>query len=73
MEIEVNGEMVDFDGDTINYEDVLFIAKQRPGASVIYQGPRHGDSQRSGTLCHGKAPINLEPGMRFDCVMTGNA
>lgn len=73
MQIEVNGQSVDFDGDTIDYEDVLFIAKQRQGASVIYSGPRHGDSQRSGTLYHGKAPIKLEPGMIFDCVMTGNA
>lgn len=72
MQITVNGQAVDFDGDTINYEDVLFIAKERMGASCTYSGPRHGDSQRSGTLATGDKPIALEPGMRFNCIMTGN-
>lgn len=72
MRIHVNGQAVDFDGDTITYEDVLWIAKQPEGASVIYIGQRHGDSRREGILSKGKA-IKPELDMAFTCVRTGNA
>lgn len=73
MKIVVNGQEVDFDAPNICYEDVLWIADERSGATVTYTGPRHGDSQRSGILYAGKPPIQVEAGMRFNCAMTNNA
>ncbi len=73
MRIRVNGQDVQWSASSIDYGAVLSIAKQPAGATVIYSGPRRGDSRRSGTLHAASQPIVVEDGMIFDAVMTGNA
>jgi hypothetical protein len=58
--------------DTVTYEDILRMAGQPVGASVMYLGKRHGDSQRSGILGSGHS-VKVEEGMRFSVAVTGNA
>lgn len=72
MRIHVNGQGVEFDGDTISYEDILRIANEPVGASVIYIGQKYDDSRREGILSTGKS-IKPEQDMAFTCVRTGNA
>ena len=72
MKITINGEAHDFDGDTISHEQVCELAKEPVYASVMYEGPRHGDMRREGITHVGKT-IRVEDGMDFSCVVTGNA
>jgi hypothetical protein len=73
MRIYVNGMAVEWTGTMIDYGAVLALAKQPEGASVIYEGPRRGDTQRSGTLYPAKGAIAVEDGMHFSAVRTNNA
>jgi hypothetical protein len=72
MHIIINGTRIEFYEASITYEQVIDLAGQPNGASVMYVGPRHGDSQRSGIMHEGKV-VRVEDGMKFDAVHTGNA
>jgi len=73
-EIMVNGVAHSFCGETISYREVVKLAgyEYRDCFTMTYRGPKHGDSQRSGTLTFSQS-VPLELGMKFDVVMTGNA
>lgn len=58
--------------DPLAHEEICRLAGQSECASVVYCGPRNGDSQRSGTTYSGKS-IKTEDGMVIDCIVTGNA
>lgn len=80
MNITVNGTPRQVSGTDLDYEMVLrlaskssyFIDRDLIGATVVYHGPRHGDSQRSGTLIPGRS-VKPEEGMHFTAVNTGSA
>lgn len=74
MNIKINGESHTFSNETISYDDVSILAygKVLPGLSMVYKGPRNGDSCRAGSLWTGKSVI-VEDGMRFEAMFTGNA
>jgi len=59
MNIIINGRSVHFSSTQITYEELLAIAQKSGNPSVIYKGPRHGDSQRSGTMHPGCKPVAL--------------
>lgn len=56
----------------LSFEDGVTSGLWRREDSVTYQGPRHGDSRRSGILVAGGS-VALEDGMRFAAAFTGNA
>jgi hypothetical protein len=58
--------------DQLSHERICELAGQPPHASVTYQGPRDGDSQRSGITHAGKS-IKIDDGMIINCVVTGKA
>lgn len=70
--IIVNGDEHELDDDHISHEKICELAGQPVHASVTYQGPRKGDSQRSGITYAGES-VKLEGGMIFNCIVTGNA
>jgi hypothetical protein len=70
--ITINGVEHELDGDKISHEQICELAGKPVHASVTYRGPRKGDSERSGITHAGKS-IDLETGMIFTCVVTGNA
>jgi hypothetical protein len=72
MKIEINGNEHIIEDPLLSYEDILRLAEQPMGATVVYCGPRRGDAQRTGTLCRGKT-VTCEDGMIFDAIRTGNA
>lgn len=72
MKIIVNCRDHEIEEPRLTYEDVVRLAKQSMGASVMYSGPRRGDMRRSGILAHGESVL-VEDGMIFDAVHTGNA
>ena len=72
MKITINGDEQDFDGETISHEKICELANRPVHASVTYSGPRHGDSRREGLTYAGKS-VQVEDGMIFNCVVTGNA
>lgn len=57
--------------DPLSHEDICRLAGQPVSASVVYRGPRNGDSQRSGATYAGKS-IKPDDGMDITCVVTGN-
>ncbi len=73
MNIMVNGKALAVSGADLSYEDVLRLAGQTPGATVVYHGQRHGDHQRSGIMHKGGPSVAPEEGMHFDAVHTGSA
>lgn len=72
MNITINGTAYEVAGNSITHEQVTDLAGQPISASVTYTGPRRGDAQRSGIMSPGKT-IELEDGMDFTAVRTGNA
>lgn len=58
--------------DQLSHENICEMAGQPDYASVIYRGPRIGDSQRSGITCKGES-IKSDDGLIIDCVVTGSA
>lgn len=72
MKITINARPHELDGPKLTHEQICALAGQPVHASVVYVGPKHGDSQRSGTTHVGKS-IDLEDGMQIDCVVTSNA
>lgn len=70
--ITVNGDSHAWPKTSITHEEICALAKQPVHASVTYEGPRHGDSRRSGLTHVGKS-IKVENGLVIDCVVTGNA
>lgn len=70
--VTINGAEHEVDGDKISHEQICELAGQPVHASATYEGPRHGDSQRSGITHAGKV-IRIEDGMIFNCIVTGNA
>tara|TARA_B110000503_G_C7114648_1_gene399759 strand:- start:979 stop:1194 length:216 start_codon:yes stop_codon:yes gene_type:complete len=71
MNILVNGRKYNWSNPTITYDDVVCIAEQ-PLASVIYQGAKK-DGTRIGGILYGDKVIDVEEGMIFTAVRTGNA
>jgi hypothetical protein len=72
MQINVNGRIVTANKPRYSYEEIVAIAGKAGNPTTVYywQGP--GDITRQGTLYTGKS-INVEDGMQFTCVHTGNA
>lgn len=73
MQIIVNGNLLRFFGSQIGYEEVVALAGEKGKPSVLYRGRSEGDSQRSGTMYPGCKAVEVEEGMRFEVVHTGNA
>lgn len=71
-QITINGVEHEVDGSKISHEQICELAEQPVHASVVYTGPRHGDSMRSGITHAGKS-VRLETGMNFDVIVTGDA
>ena len=71
MNILVNGRKYNWSNPTITYDDVVCIAEQ-PLASVIYQSAKK-DGTRIGGILYGDKVIDVEEGMIFTAVRTGNA
>ena len=72
MNILVNGRNYNWSNPTITYDDVVCIAEQPHYASVIYQGAKK-DGTRTGGILYGDKVIDVEEGMIFTAVPTGNA
>lgn len=72
--IIVNGEAIDFDGLDISHTQVCQLAREPFYASVTYQGPRRiGRPRREGMTHPGSRTVQIEDGMEFFCIVTGNA
>lgn len=72
MQITINGTLCTVNAETISHEEICKLAAKPEYASVVYRGPRKGDSQRYGITYKGET-IELEEDMRFTCVVTNNA
>lgn len=70
--IVVNGRPMRLAAGMVTYESVLFWAGEKPGASVTYKYARD-DARKGGILSMDSKPIELEAGMVFNAIMTGNA
>ncbi len=73
MKITVNGNRLDFFGSQIGYAEVVKLADMSGSPSVTYQGPRAGDTRRSGTMRPGCMPVELDDGMVFNVAHTDRA
>lgn len=71
MKINVNGADLFWpDSKPLYYEDILKLAGEREGASVVC---KPADKRLAGfTLCRGQSCPPTE-GMKINCIMTGNA
>ena len=74
MMITVNGERHDIPRGNVDYATICRLAghPDHPALSVTYQGPRTGDSERSGILAPGETVRDAE-GMRFSAYDTSGA
>jgi hypothetical protein len=63
----VNADEHTVKGSTISYAEVCRLAGEGQEASVKYTGKRY-----SGVLAQGRS-VEIEDGMRFRCITTGNA
>jgi len=74
MQITVNGDRHDIPRGDVDYATICRLAghPDAKALSITYQGPRNGDSQRSGILMPGKS-VAGEDGMIFNAYNTGNA
>lgn len=73
MKITINGRDHDVPGGYLSYEELVKLAGKTGNPSATYLGPRMGDMRRGGIMHPGCKPIELEEGMHFDVVHTGNA
>lgn len=71
-EITINGEKTLWAAPEISYEQLVELAGMKGTPSAMYEGPRHGDSQRSGIMHPGKI-VAVEDGMHFSVAHTNNA
>lgn len=71
MEIVVNGRTISVVGTSLTYDEIVYLAYSRPAEdllyTVTYKGPRS-----MGSVVPGER-IELDPGMIFNCMMTGVA
>lgn len=73
MKVTVNGVECEVKPSYfMNYDQVVAAAGLHGEPTVVYHFPRQGDVHRDGILHKGQA-INVEEGMRFEAVHTGNA
>lgn len=73
MKITVNGREFNVIGvPTVTYETICRFAKEGKFASISYRGMRNGNGQLSGILHRGQS-VDIDDGMSFECVTTGNA
>ena len=70
--VNINGMEFEWGSDEITHEQICMLAQQPEWASVVYSGPKTGDSRRSGITSKGQT-LKLEDGMRIDAIVTGNA
>lgn len=73
MHINVNGRSFTFANSQIGYEEVVRLAEMTGTPSVTYVSKRRDDSRRSGAMHTGCTSVELEDGMVFNVVHTGNA
>lgn len=78
--ITINGEHVDFEPETISYDDIeeIVALEERwqppiPLLSITYDWRGDGDVCRSGIIGPKDKPIKVADGMHFTAVHTGNA
>ena len=74
MRINVNGTDHDIPRGDISYQQIVSLAGA-PDAkemTVVYYLRGRGDSERKGSLSHGKS-VAGDDGMQFTAVYTGNA
>lgn len=74
MKITINGAVFDVVSPSATYEQIIDLAGEKPCASVVYASgmARRGDHRRVGILMPGNS-VELEEGMTFTAIMTGNA
>lgn len=72
IRIVINGEERYTGARSLSYEWVVSLAWMSGHPTVTYSGPRHGDTQRSGTMHPGCADLEIEDGMIFNIAHTGN-
>ncbi len=74
MNIIINGIPYIYPKKTISYDDIsmLLYNKVVMGLSIVYRGPKNGDSRREGSLW-GDRSVSIEYGMCFAAMYTGNA
>lgn len=75
MRIIVNGVPIDLENTPfhLTYEQVVKLAGETGNPSVTYCSKRDGDTQRSGTMYSGCAPVLLTDVMVFNVVHTDGA
>ena len=72
MKINVNGELRDFEGTSITYEQIVEMAGKKGNPSVIYNVRISDDMRRSGPM-HAGSRVTIVEGMTFSVIHTGNA
>lgn len=70
--IYINAEEHTLDYRHVTYEDIVRLAKQSGNPTVVYDGRKIGDCQRSGILAPGHT-LMIDDGMVFSAVHTNNA
>lgn len=59
--------------EKVTYEQIVELAGKRGNPTVTYSTRRKGDSRRSGEMHQGCNPVQVEEGMMFNAMHTGNA
>jgi hypothetical protein len=72
MKIKVNGEMRDFEGTSITYEQIVELAGKKGHPSVTYSVRVSDDIRRSGPM-HAGTSVTVVESMTFSAIHTGNA
>lgn len=67
--LNVNGRLVMWSDCWLSYAEILKLANQRTGATVVWKD----QFNRKGTMHAASDPIIATNGMEIDAVMTGNA
>lgn len=73
IKITINGSECYKGARRISYSDIVRLAGMRGHPTVVYQGPKHGDIQRQGTMYVGCEDLEIEDGMIFTVTHTGNS
>jgi hypothetical protein len=72
VKIIVNGQEMPFSGSQISYDEVIALAGKTGHPSVTYRGHVVRDSRREGLMHPGCAAVEVDDGMVFNVMHTGN-
>lgn len=70
--ITVNGAPAETAALTLSYEQVLELAGETPGATVVFHAVNEDGWEKNGMLVRGQS-VKVYQGMSFDAVHTGSA